>query len=181
MAYTIAQTAGKRASSGWQRQMPTDFDHAHPGKPRPEEGHRVPLVTIASTLHDDPRLVAGAGVIAFHAAEQAGLTEPAQEHLSAATMQACGEVFGAAQADAKPAAEVNVTASRFTDRIEIAVVLSHGEAHPGEHSKRTHVHDGERSRKPLDEGLVDRVERATHDGRPAIVLVKYFHPAKSKA
>jgi len=180
MAYTIALTAGKRASSGWQSLMPTDSDHANPGNRRPEDGHTVPLVTIASTLHNDERLVAGAGVIAFHAAQQAGLGEPAQEHLSAATIQACGEIFAATHADSKSPAEVNLTASRFADRIEIAIELSHGAEHSSGHSRTTHEHDGSHGKK-LDEGLVDRVERETRDGRPAIVLVKYYRPVKSKA
>ena len=181
MAYTIAQTAGKRASSGWQSLMPTDPDHANPANRTPEDGHTTPIVRIVSTLHDDSRLVTGAGVIAFHAAQQAGLGEPAQEHLSAATIQACDEVFAATHADAKSPAELHLTASRFADRIEIAIESSHGAEHSGGHAKRTHGRDGEHSSKPLDEGLVDRVERETRDGRPAIVLVKYYRPVKSKA
>ena len=181
MAYTIAQIAGKRANSGSQNLMPTDSDHPSPGNRRPEDGHTMPVVRIVSTLHNDPRLVAGAGIIAFHAAQQAGLAEPAQEHLSAATVQACDEVFASSHADATSPAEVNLTASRFGDRIEIAIMLSTSAEQSGGDSKGPHEHDGKHSNKPLDEKLVDRVERETRDGRPTIVLVKYFRPVKLRA
>jgi hypothetical protein len=181
MAYTIAQTAGKRANSGSQNLMPTDSDHAAPGDRRPEDGHTMPVVKIVSSLHNDARLVAGAGVIAFHTAQQAGLAEAAQEHLSSATTQACEEVFALANADPKSLAELNLTASRFSDRIEIAIELSDAPAQAHTHSKNAHEHDGRHGGKVLDEGLVDRVERETRNGRPAIVLVKYYRPVKSKA
>lgn len=169
MAYTIAQTAGKRATSGWPILMPTDSDHAAPGDPA-HTGYTVPSVQIVGTLHDDPRLLIGASVIAWHAAQEAGLTGQIQEHLATATKEACVEIFGLAQPDPKSPPEVAVTASRFPDRVEIAVELSIAPA------------GAERQGgKRLNEGLVDRVDRETHDGRPSIVLVKYYRPVKHKA
>lgn len=178
MAYTIAQTAGKRATSGWPIPMPTDSDHASSGA-----GYTVPAVQIISTLHDDSRLLIGAGTIAGHSAHEAGLTEQVQEHLATATKEACGEIFALAQPDPESPPVVTITASRFPDRVQITVELSiaatNNEAGPG--SKKAADRNEKQGGKRLNEGLVDHVQRETHDGRPSIVLVKYFRPVKSKA
>ena len=165
MAYTIAQTAGRRATSGWQSLMPTDSEHT------------TPVVQIVSWLHNDSRLLIGAGVIAGHSAQQAGLPEEAQEHLATATKEACGELLSLAGSDPKSPAEVHVTASRFADRIEITIQLSIAPAHAGHHPDGR---DGKHGDKLMKEGLVDEVQRGTRDGRPSIVLIKYCRPVKSK-
>jgi anti-sigma regulatory factor (Ser/Thr protein kinase) len=183
MAYTIAQTAGKRATSAWLILMPTDSDHAVPGDERAAAGYRVPSVQIVSTLEDDPRLLIGAAAIAGHAAQEAGLAEQIQEHLATATKEACVEVFALAQPDPKSPPMVTVTASRFPDRVQITVELSIGVTgtEGSSASKKATAGDGKQSGKLLDERLVDHVERETRDGRPCIVLVKYYRPVKHKA
>jgi hypothetical protein len=170
MAYTIAQTAGKRATSGSPIPMPTDSDRAFP-EDQGRTGYTAPSVQIVSTLHDDPRLLTGASIIAWHAAHEAGLTEQIQEHLATATKEACVEIFALAQPDPKSPPEVTVTASRFPDRVQVTVESSVALASAGEKP----------GVKLLDEGLVDHVQRETHDGRPSIVLVKYYRSVKSKA
>ncbi|HEX4002202.1 MAG TPA: hypothetical protein VHX36_06100 [Candidatus Acidoferrales bacterium] len=160
--------------------MPTDPDRSAPQGGQSDAGHAALAVQIVSTLHNDPRLLIGAGVIAGHSAQQAGLSETAQDHLAAATTQACLEVFALAGADPKSPAELNMKASRFPDRIEIAIALSAVPAKPEAHSQRTQERGGKHPGKLLDEGLVDRVQRETRDGRPTIVLVKYCRPVKSK-
>jgi hypothetical protein len=170
MAYTIAQTAGKRATSAWLILMPTDSDHAVPGDERAAAGDRVPSVQIVSTLEDDPRLLIGAAAIAGYAAQEAGLAAQIQEHLATATKEACVEVFALAQPDPKSPPMVTVTASRFPDRVQITVELSIAAANAAKQ-------DGRR----LNEGLVDHIQREMHEGRPAIVLVKYYRPVKHKA
>jgi len=178
MAYTIAQTAGKRATSAWLILMPTNFDHALPGDQPAHAGYTVPSVLVVGTLHDDPRLLIGAGAIAGHTAYEAGLTEQVQEHLAIATQEACGEVFALAHPDPKLPPEITVTASRFPDRVQIRVELSIAAASAEAGSQNT---AGKQGGKLLNEGLVDHVQRETHQGRPAIVLVKYYRPAKHKA
>jgi hypothetical protein len=170
MAYTIAQTAGRRATSGWPILMPTDSDHAVPGDEPAHAGHTVPSMQVVSTLHDDPRLLIGAGAIAGHTAHEAGMTEQVQEHLAIATQEACGEVFALAQPDPKSPPVVTVTASRFSDRVQITVESSIAGANAEK-----------RGGKWLNERLVDDVRRETRDGRPSIVLVKYYRPVKHKA
>jgi hypothetical protein len=183
MAYTIARSAGRRATSGSPILMPTDSDHAASGSQGSQAGRMVPPVQIVIALHNDPRLLIGAGVIAGHSAQHAGLTERAQEDLATATTEACGEVFGLARPDPKLPPVVNVTASRFPDRVEVTVKLSSAptSAKAGSRSKKATARGGKQSGKLLDEGLVDQVQRDTHDGRPSIVLVKYCRPVKSKA
>jgi anti-sigma regulatory factor (Ser/Thr protein kinase) len=143
----------------------------------------APAVQIVSVLHNDPRLLIGAATIAGHAAHEAGFDEAAQEHLGTATKEACGEVFAFASPNSKPAPLVNLTASRFPDRIEILVELSMApaKAKAGARSKKAAGRDGKRTGRGLDEGLVDQVQRETRDGRPAIVLTKYCRPVKFKA
>jgi anti-sigma regulatory factor (Ser/Thr protein kinase) len=181
MAYTIAQTAGKRAKSGWQILMPTDHDASRGRKS--EAGHTSPVVQIVSTLHNDPRLLTGAGVIAGHSAQQAGLSERAQKQLAAATTEACDELLALARPDPTSPPEVNLTASRFPDRVEITVELSVAPANAkaGPRSTRATVRGGRHTDKLLDDRLVDQVQRETRDGRPCIVLVKYSGSVKSKA
>jgi anti-sigma regulatory factor (Ser/Thr protein kinase) len=183
MAYTIAQTAGKRATSGWPILMPTDSDHAMPGNDPANTGHTVPSVQVVSVLHDDPRLLIGAGTIAGHTAHEAGLTEEVQEHLVIATQEACGEVFAHAAPNPKLPPEVTVTASRFPDRLQITVELSIGMPSMQVNSalEKARGGDGKHSGKLVNEGLVDHVQRETRDGRPSIVLVKYYRPVKHKA
>jgi anti-sigma regulatory factor (Ser/Thr protein kinase) len=183
MAYTIAQTAGKRATSAWPILMPTDSDQLFPGDQPAQAGYTVPSVQVVSTLHDDPRLLIGAGAIAGHTAHEAGLTEEVQEHLAIATQEACGEVFALAPADRKLPSEVTVTASRFPDRLQITVELSASVTgtEVSSASKKAAAGDGKHGGKLLDERLVDHVQRETRDGRPSIVLVKYYRPVKHKA
>ncbi len=183
MAYTIAQTAGKRATSAWPILMPTDSDRAVPGDQPAHAGYTVPSVQVVSTLHDDPRLLTGAGAIASHTAHEAGLTEQVQEHLAIATQEACGEVFALVHSDPKLPPEVTVTASRFPDRMQVTVELSVGvtSAEVNSASKKAAAGDGKQGGNLLDERLVDHVQRETRDGRPSIVLVKYYRPVKHKA
>ena len=183
MAYTIAQTAGKHATSAWLILMPTDSDHAVPGDQGAHTGYTVPSVQIVSTLDDDPRLLIGAGAIAAHAAREAGLIEQVQQHLATATKEACGEVFALAHPAPKLPRELTVTASRFPDRVQITVELSIAatNAEAPSDSTKAAPGDGKRGRKLVEGGLVDHVEWETHDGRPAMVLVKYYRPVKSKA
>jgi len=183
MAYTIAQTAGKRATSAWPILMPTDSDYAFPGDQPAHAGYTVPSVQVISTLHDDPRLLIGAGAIAGHTGHEAGLTEQTQEHLALATQEACGEVFALALPDPTLPPEVTVTASRFPDRLQITVELSVGAASTEVSfaSKNAGAGDGKQGGKLLDERLVDHVQRETRNGRPSIVLVKYYQPIKHKA
>jgi hypothetical protein len=175
MAYTIAQNAGKRATSGSPKLMATDSDHPASSHHSAPSGHSVPAVRIVSNLHNDARLLIGAEAIAGHTGREAGLAETAQEHLATATKAACDEIFSLADADAKSPPEVNLTASRFPDRIEITLELSIAPENRGV------GRDGKYSHKLLEDGLVDQVQRETRDGRPAIVLTKYCRPVKSTA
>jgi anti-sigma regulatory factor (Ser/Thr protein kinase) len=163
--------------------MPTDSDHAVPGDQPANAGYGVPSVQVISTLHDDPRLLIGAGAIAGHTAHEAGLAEQVQEHLAIATREACSEVFALAHPDEKQPPEVTVTASRFSDRLQVTVELSVGVASTEVNSapKKASTGDGKQGGKRLDERLLDQVRRETHDGRPSIVLVKYYRAVKHKA
>lgn len=182
MAYTIVRSAGKHATSGSPTLMATDSDHAASGGQRAQPDHTVPAVQIVRIFHDDPRLLIGVGAVASHTAQQADLSELVQEQLATAAVEACGEIFALAHPNHEPPPVVTLTASRFPDRIEIAVassmILKSAEA--GFHAKKAGTHDGTHAGKRLD-GLVDEVQRETRDGRPSIVLVKYCRAVKSKA
>lgn len=181
MAYTIARTAGKRATSGSPILMATDSDHAASAGPKAQVSRMGPAVQIVGTLHNDPRLLTGAGAIAGHAAQHAGLPERMQEDLATATTRACGEIFGLVRPDPKSPLVVNLTASRFPDRVEITVELSAAPAKTkaGSRPRKATVRGTKQSGKLFDGGLVDHVERETRDGRPSILLVKYCRPVKS--
>ncbi|HUA01569.1 MAG TPA: hypothetical protein VMB02_14635 [Candidatus Aquilonibacter sp.] len=159
--------------------MGAEFDHTHSADSGFPSGHLPQAVQVISTLHNDPRLLVGAGTVASHAAEQAGFSEQAQQDLGTATTEACDEVFGMAEADSGVAPAVSLTATRFLDRVEIRVELSTSGAKHG--SKRMHGHDGRPGHERLEDGLVDHVQRETHEGRPSIMLVKYARTTKSKA
>jgi len=179
MAYTTARSAAKHATSGSPTLMATDSDYADSVGQRAQPGHTVPAVQIVSLLDDDPRLLIGAGAIASHTAQEAGLSETAQEHLVTATKEGCAEIFALAHPDPQSPASATLTASRFPDRIEIAIELSVDSATA--HSRKAAPADGKPSHKQVDERLVDQVHRETRDGRPSVVLVKYCRPVKSKA
>jgi len=179
MAYTIARSAGKHATFDSPTLMATDSDHAASGGSKAEPGHTVPAVQIVSLLDDDPRLLIGAGAIASHTAQEAGLSQTAQEYLVTATKEACAEIFALAPPDLESPASATLTASRFPDRIEIAIELSVDSANA--HSRKAVPADGKHGNKQVDDRLVDQVHREMRDGRPSVVLVKYYRPVKSKA
>jgi len=179
MAYTIVRSAGRRATSGSPILMATDSDHAASGDQGSQPGHAARPVQIVSILHNDPRLLIGVAVVAGHTAQQAGLTERAQQDFATAATEACAELFALAHPDPKSPPVVILTASRFPDRVEIAVELpvAAANAKAGSRSRKAAAGSGKQSGKLLDEGLVDQVQRETHDGRPSILLVKYFRPS----
>jgi hypothetical protein len=73
----------------------------------------------------DPRLAAAAGGAARYLGDLAGLESPGPSQLQAATVAACNEVFRQIHAIQK---HVDVTVTRFADRVEVALCLEGGGA-----------------------------------------------------
>lgn len=71
----------------------------------------------------DPRLAAAAGGAAHYLGDAAGLQNPGLSHLQAATVAACNEAFRQIHAVQQ---HLEVTLTRFADRIEVALCLEGG-------------------------------------------------------
>jgi len=125
------------------------------------------------TLHNDPRLIAGAAALASHVARRAGLSEPAQEDLDRAVAEACRQAFELSGRARRAGATIHLAVVSFPDRVEVAVEYPEG--------KGAAAAKAVRSRAPAPSLPVDHIERSTHDGRCRMTLVKYCGGANSSS
>jgi hypothetical protein len=102
----------------------------------------------------DPRLAAAAGGVARYFADAAGMKSDAVAKLQAATLAAC-ELASARDPHTETLVSVEVT--RFTDRIEVAIV------HPASAPEPVTALSG-----------VDRVDNETRDGNAVTRLTKFI-------
>jgi hypothetical protein len=138
-------------------------------------------VQIVCTLHNDPRLLIGAGLIAAHAAKHAGFPESVQENLRKATIETCGELFTSGSEKPKAPATVKLLVARFHDRVVVTLELSAAAKETAAGAKRTAKAASPKQSAPSDGNLasfVDEVHRETREGHPVITLVKYCAAAK---
>lgn len=156
MAFTIARTAGKLAT------FPS----------------RAATVTADPKVFElqidpDPRLAAAAGGVARYLSETSGLDSKAVFALQDSVVAACLDAFRRV-AGAHP--HLTVTATRFPDRIEVAL------AYQMKPSARTTSDQGRVSgvsgNKPQLHG-VDRVQREARDGLAVTRLTKFLGNAPS--
>lgn len=136
------------------------------------------------TLHNDPRLIAGAAALAAHVARHAGLSERAQEDLDEAVAEACRQAFRLSGRARRAGATIHLTVGSFPDRVEVAVEYPEGKIPAGRPaSRRRGAAAGKTapSHAPATRLPVDHIERATHDGRCRMTLVKYSGVAKSSS
>jgi hypothetical protein len=127
----------------------------------------------------DPRLAAAAGGAVRYLADAAGLETQDVTNLQAATLAACQETFDALT---PPHQSVDVTISRYPDRLEIALSYS-GEGTPAVGLDTiagfaTHV-AGASSGSALHS--VDRVQYETRGACAITRLTKYFPHSTSNA
>ena len=120
---------------------------------------------IASTLHNDRRLLAGVSAIVAHAARRAGLPEQAQAEFAAAAAEACREAFLSCESDGGSSCAIQLVVADLSDRIEVTI--------------ESWARAGEEVAKRVKGEGVDRVDRETRDGRTRMTLVKYHDAAKS--
>ena len=125
------------------------------------------------TLHNDPRLIAGAAALAAHVARHAGLSERAQEDLDQAVAEACRQAFRLSGGARRAGATIHLAVKSFPDRVEAAVEYPEGKGTTAAKAARSYA-----SAAPLS---VDHIERTTDDGRCRMTLVKYCGVAKSSS
>jgi hypothetical protein len=155
MACTIVPIAGKHAMSPLRTAVAT-------------EAERIQL-----QLDDDPRLAAAAGGAAHYLGAAAGLEDASLEQLQSAIVAACRKEFRHLDA-AHPHLEVTLT--RFTDRIEVAL------AHEGERAPAESLDAvvGSAAQSRGNSGCtcildgVDRVQFETHGGCTITRLTKFI-------
>jgi hypothetical protein len=155
MVSTIAQTAGKPATSHWPAAVATD--------PK----------TFRLLLDADPRLAAAAGGVVRYLADIAGLENDAITRLQSAVIAACSEAFEHLTPDHP---RLEITFKRLPDRMEVA--LTHrGEGFPAVgldaiagFAARI---GGRESNRGVFAGF-DRVQYETHGGEAVTRLTKYF-------
>jgi hypothetical protein len=80
---------------------------------------------ICLQIDPDPRLAAAAGGAARYLGDAAGLENPGLAQLQAATVAACNEAFRQIHGNHQ---HLEVTLTRFADRIEVALSREGGEA-----------------------------------------------------
>ena len=139
MDCTIAPIAGKPATS-------------HSQTPVGTETKRIRL-----QIDPDPRLAAAAGGAARYLGDAAGLEDPDLSRLQAATVAACNEVFRQIHGNDQ---HLDVTLTRFADRIEVALAREGGEAY----------------RQQAPEGI-DRVRFEKQGSCVVTRLTKYLTPS----
>ena len=155
MVSTIAQTAGKPATSLWPAAVATE------------------LKTFRLLLDADARLAAAAGGVVRYLADAAGLENGAIARMQAAVIAACAEAFEHLTAD-HPRLEITFT--RLADRMEVALT------HRGEGSPAVGLDTiagfaarigGTESHLGVFGGF-DRVQYETQGGEAVTRLTKYF-------
>jgi hypothetical protein len=162
MANTIVPIAGKRAKSHSRTAVAT-------------EAKRIQL-----QIDADPRLAAAAGGAAHYLGVAAGLEEPLLDQLQSAIVAACREEFRKLSA-AHPHLEVTLT--RFIDRIEVALVRE------AEDAPAVSINAVGGSAAQLEGNSscacrldgIDRVQLETHDGCAVTRLTKFLHSPASAA
>jgi hypothetical protein len=112
-------------------------------------------------IDPDPRLAAAAGGAARYLGDAAGLENPGLSQLQAATVAACNEAFRQIHAIQR---HLDVTLTRFADRIEVAV------CHEG----------GDATSQQAPEGI-DRVQFERQGNCAVTRLTKYLTPSVPRA
>jgi hypothetical protein len=112
-------------------------------------------------IDPDPRLAAAAGAAARYLGDAAGLENPGLSQLQAATVAACNEAFRQIHAIQR---HLDVTLTRFADRIEVAL------CHEG----------GDAASQQAPEGI-DRVQFERQGNCVVTRLTKYLTPSVPRA
>jgi hypothetical protein len=175
MACIIARTAGRLATCASPTPMTTNSDRAASATKLIQTAPSAPAIQIQCTLHNDPRLIAGASAIAAHVGHHGGLSERAQEDLAAAAMEACREVFRLGP-NRGPLPTAKLVAESFPDRVKVSVELPlapQGMVRPAPRAKRPAKSATAKKAKAFASALVDDVQQETREGRACITLVKY--------
>ena len=139
----------------------------------------IPEARVECTLQNDPRLIAGAGAIAAHMARHAGLTEHAQRDFHAAAQEACREALQSCGAKRSGRATISLAATRYADRVEVAVEYPEKKRAAGSARRRAaKAHGDSRAAGPPASELVDHIERTMQAGRCRVTLVKFSRVAR---
>jgi len=116
--------------------------------------------SIQMQIEADPRLAAAAGGAARYFADAAGLEGAAMSDWQAAIVAACKEAF---QHLTREHAQLKVTLTRLTDRLEVALSRENDTTQAGAEAGKSAVLEG-----------VDRVQFETQGGVAVTRLTKYI-------
>jgi len=161
--------------------MTTNSDRVTSANKISQTAQAAPTSQIQCTLHNDPRLIAGASAVAAHVAQHGGLSERAQEDLAAAAIEACREVFRL-RPNRGSLLTAQLIAASFPDHVEVRVESSaaRGTVGPAPRAKRPKKSAAAKKDKAFASALVDGVQQETREGRACITLVKYGGAVKSR-
>jgi anti-sigma regulatory factor (Ser/Thr protein kinase) len=137
--------------------MPKNTDPA-------QTAHAARGAPVKCTLDNDPRLFAGAGVIAAYVAQRAGFSEKMQEDVSTAAVEACRETFLAIGGALAAPSIIELGVTGFPDRVEITIGASGGALPP--------VKSAEQICKRLERALAARVQCEIREGRFCVSLAE---------
>src|SRR5579862_488769 len=157
MAFTIARTAGKLATS--------------PSRPATVTADPK---SFQLEIDSDPRLAAAAGGAARFVSESAGLESSESHRFQKAVVAACLEAF---QRLGATHPHVTVTTTRFPDRIEVS--LAYRPASPATKDSDGNTGSGKPASNSSLEG-VDQIQREVNDGAAVMRLTKYLRTARSE-
>lgn len=156
MAFTIARTAGKLATS--------------PSRPATVSADPQ---SFQLEIDSDPRLASAAGGAARFVSELAGLESSESQRFQKAVVTACLEAF---QRLGATHLHVTVTTTRFPDRIEVS--LAYRPASPATKDPGGNTASGKPASNSSLEG-VDQIQREVHGSAAVIRLTKYLRTAQS--
>jgi hypothetical protein len=137
--------------------------------------HPEGMARIECRVDGDPRLIAGAAMIAAHVARRSGLAGSAASDLAGATVQTCCAVLEATKG--KGAGTIRLAACEFSNRVEVSVEPLLGTPSVRRLSSEECRRLAERVRQML-KSAADGVDVELQDGIPRVTLVKHCGAAK---
>lgn len=137
--------------------------------------HSERMARIECRVDGDPRLIAGAAMIAAHVARRAGLADAVASGIAEAAVQACGALLEAMEGTGPRT--IRLAASELPDRIEVSFEPVLRGSGAREKSPEQSLHLTDRVRQIL-KATADGVTVEFQEGSPRITLVKNCGAAK---
>jgi hypothetical protein len=143
--------------------------------------HSEWISRIECKLDGDPRLIAGASVIASYVARRAGLSDRTAAEIAGAASAACAAVFQAIGGEESSAA-IELAVSEFPDRVEVTVEPSPEDlkALRGSSGAGRPAGFAEQVQQRLKGAALDGLDVELRDGVPRVTLVKNSSATKRR-